>query len=484
MPLHQDIIERANARIGTVLNGKWRLDAVIGIGGMASVYAATHRNQARAAIKLLHREVAMDAEVTRRFLREGYVANAVGHPGTVMVQDDDIAEDHAPFLVMELLVGQTLDTMLAMAPEGLAVSEVLPLLDQLLDVMAAAHEKGIVHRDLKPENLFLTSEGRLKVLDFGIARLRELSAYAPSATQAGSVLGTPAFMAPEQALGRWHEVDGRTDIWAVGATAFTLLTGQFVHEAATIQEQLVLSATRPARALRDVKPQLPAGVAAVVDRALSFGRADRFPEAQSMRSALRRELGPALREPLSLTPPLTESARVSTRAEEHGPTLVAPLEVTSAITGRALRATGSPVTRSAPIGRRAKRRGPVVLAVAVLAMLGAGGAFALRWQDASREPLSARAAVVTRSPALEPARTPATAQRAPAPSVAPVLEAPRALTSVSSAESKHPPPTTKPAHVVHPSVGLPLPLPSAPPRPAIVTSKSLLGGDNPFDRRH
>jgi len=117
-------------------------------------------------------------------------------------------------------------------------------------------------------------------------------------------------------------------------------------------------------------------------------------------------------------------------------------------------------------------------------MLGAGGAFALRWQDASREPLSARAAVVTRSPALEPARTPATAQRAPAPSVAPVLEAPRALTSVSSAESKHPPPTTKPAHVVHPSVGLPLPLPSAPPRPAIVTSKSLLGGDNPFDRRH
>ncbi|MEO7033186.1 MAG: protein kinase [Polyangiaceae bacterium] len=153
MPIREDIIERTNARLGTVLKGKWRLDAVIGIGGMASVYAATHRNQARVAIQLLHAEVALDAEVTARFLREGYVANAVGHPGAVTVLDDDISEDKAPFLVMELLIGQTLDTMLAIEPEGLAGREVLKLLDQLLEVLTAAHEKGIVHRDLKPENL-------------------------------------------------------------------------------------------------------------------------------------------------------------------------------------------------------------------------------------------------------------------------------------------------------------------------------------------
>jgi serine/threonine protein kinase len=95
MPLREDIIERASARLGTVLKGKWRLDAVIGIGDMASVYAATHRNQARVAIKLLHVDVALDAEVTARFLREGYVANAVGHPGTVRVLDDDVSEDKA-----------------------------------------------------------------------------------------------------------------------------------------------------------------------------------------------------------------------------------------------------------------------------------------------------------------------------------------------------------------------------------------------------
>ncbi|HKO49489.1 MAG TPA: hypothetical protein VJV79_17290 [Polyangiaceae bacterium] len=96
MALHKDIIERANARLGSVLKGKWRLDALIGIGGMASVYAATHRNQARAAIKLLHPEVALDAEVTARFLREGYVANKLAHPGAVTVLDDDVSEDHAP----------------------------------------------------------------------------------------------------------------------------------------------------------------------------------------------------------------------------------------------------------------------------------------------------------------------------------------------------------------------------------------------------
>src|SRR5882724_7461809 len=358
MPIREDIIERANARLGTVLKGKWRLDAVIGIGGMACVYAATHRNQARVAIKMLHPEVALDAEVTARFLREGYVANAVGHPGTVTVLDDDVSEDNAPFLVMELLIGQTLDTMLAIEPEGLAAREVLPLLDQLLEVLTAAHEKGIVHRDLKPENLFLTSEGRLKVLDFGIARLRELSVQSATATQAGSVLGTPAFMAPEQALGRWNEVDGRTDIWAVGATAFTLLSGQHVHEAETLQEQLVLSATRPARQVREVAPNVPEELARVVDRALSFSRSERFGDARAMRGALRSAAPSLLGEAFApVSPRIPESARVSSHEDLHGATLVAPVEVTSAITGRGETATtGQPVTRSTVVSGQASRR--------------------------------------------------------------------------------------------------------------------------------
>ena len=482
MPLHKDIIERANARLGTVLKGKWRLDAVIGIGGMASVYAATHRNGARAAIKLLHAEVAMDAEVRARFTREGYVANAVGHPGTVTVLDDDVSEDNAPYLVMELLIGQTLDTMLAMEPDGIAVHEVQPLLDQLLDVLAAAHDKGIVHRDLKPENLFLTSDGRLKVLDFGIARLRELSNHSPTATQAGSVLGTPAFMAPEQALGRWHEVDGRTDIWAVGATAFTLLTGQFVHEAETVQEQLVLSATRPARQVRELNPAVPEALARVVDRALSFDRAERFPNARGMRGALRQAMGMPAPEPLPpFSPRIPESARVSTPADQHGATLVAPIEVTSAITGRAETATGQPVTRSTVIsGPRRASRGPLVAGLVGLVLLGAGSAWFFRQRSlgAERTP-SATAIAPPAAPTPDSARLAPSSGTGVIPAVAPVVDTARATPSATPSAK---PPLVAAKHVESKPVPLPA-FPALPQHPP-VTSKSLTGSENPFDRRH
>src|SRR5688572_2184628 len=283
MALREDVGERARQRVGSVIRAKWRLDSVIGIGGMACVYAATHRNQSRVAIKMLHPEVALDADVTARFLREGYVANAVRHPGTVKVLDDDLTEDGAPFLVMELLDGETLDARLARLGT-LPVHEVAAIGAQLLDVLAAAHERDIVHRDLKPENLFLTRDGVLKVLDFGIARLRE--PHSGSGTRAGSVLGTPAFMAPEQALGRWGEVDGRTDIWAVGATLFTLLSGRHVHQADTVQAELVQAATRPAPALQSIVPDAPSDFASVVDRALRFEMDGRFRDARSMHAAL------------------------------------------------------------------------------------------------------------------------------------------------------------------------------------------------------
>jgi eukaryotic-like serine/threonine-protein kinase len=285
MTLRDDVSERAEARVGITLKGKWRLGSVIGIGGMATVYAATHRNGSRVAIKMLHPEVAVSRDVTSRFLREGYVGNQVVHPGTVKVLDDDITEDGAPFLVMELLEGESLGARLD-RDGPLPPYEVALLADQLLDVLAAAHAAHIVHRDLKPDNVFLTLEGRIKVLDFGIARLRSL-AESSASTQAGSLLGTPAFMAPEQALGRWKEVDERTDIWAIGATLFNLLTGRFVHEADAVQEQLVLAATSKAAPLQLHAPHAPLWLCHIVDRALAFGRDVRFPDARSMQTALR-----------------------------------------------------------------------------------------------------------------------------------------------------------------------------------------------------
>jgi eukaryotic-like serine/threonine-protein kinase len=279
-----DLLSTAGARVGMVLRGKYRLDRVLGIGGMGCVYAATHLHNAdRVAVKILHREFSVDAGIRGRFLREGDAANRVDHPGTVRVLDDDVAEDGSVFIVMDLLDGETLHARWARSGRKLAAREVVTLVCEVLDVLAAAHDKGIVHRDLKPENLFLTRDGRMKILDFGLARVRDSS---PIRTGAGLVFGTPAFMAPEQALGKTGEIDALSDLWAVGATAFTLLTGRLVHEASTPEEMLVLSATRSVPAMASVVRDVPPIVAEVFDRALAFDKAERWPSARSMRTAL------------------------------------------------------------------------------------------------------------------------------------------------------------------------------------------------------
>jgi hypothetical protein len=276
------LVAQCRSRTGQVISGKWRLDALIGVGGMAAVYMATHRNGSIAAVKILHEEVARNEEVRERFLREAYIANKVNHEGTVKVLDDDIDEKGAPFLVMELLQGDSVEAAAEKQGGTLGIDETLDILDQTLAVLESAHAAGIVHRDLKPENLFLT-KGRIKVLDFGIARLREENARK---TQTGMVMGTPSFMAPEQAMGRWDEVDARTDLWAMGATAFTLLAGVAVHEAETAGEMLVAAATRPARSLARVVQNAPFPLVALIDRALAYDRNNRFPNATAFRKEL------------------------------------------------------------------------------------------------------------------------------------------------------------------------------------------------------
>src|SRR5580700_7243547 len=156
-----DSVSQAQRRVGTVLRGKYHLDRVLGVGGMAVVYAATHRNTKRFAVKMLHPELSIHEDVRTRFLREGYVANSVQHPGAVAVLDDDVAEDGAAFLVMELLDGAPVDAVWEKHGKRVPVAVVVAIGDALLDVLAAAHAKGVVHRDIKPANLFLTSDGRL-----------------------------------------------------------------------------------------------------------------------------------------------------------------------------------------------------------------------------------------------------------------------------------------------------------------------------------
>src|SRR5689334_22273014 len=160
-------------RVGNTLRDKWRLDRLIDVGGMAAVYAATHRNGNRVAIKVLHAEAGLVPGVRERFLKEGYVANRVGHAGAVRVLDDDVCEEGAVFLVMELLEGETLHARVARGGGRLPADDVLCIMDRVLDVLVAAHAVDVLHRDIKPPNIFITLAGEVKLLDFGIARLRE-----------------------------------------------------------------------------------------------------------------------------------------------------------------------------------------------------------------------------------------------------------------------------------------------------------------------
>jgi serine/threonine-protein kinase len=270
-------------RLGETLLGKWHLDAVLGEGGMAAVYAATHRNGARGAVKMLR---SSDPDVVSRFVREGYIANHVDHPAVVRALDDDVAEDGTPFLVMELLEGKSLADLAAARGGRIPVMQVLRVMREVLDALAAAHEHGIVHRDIKPENIFITVDGRVKVLDFGIAHLPDGCGPPSPKTLCGLVMGTPAFMSPEQARGRWDLVGPVSDVWAVGATMFTLLSGEVVHDEETVPELLAAIFTKPARSLREVMPNTALPVVALVDRALERRTADRWGSAREMRLAL------------------------------------------------------------------------------------------------------------------------------------------------------------------------------------------------------
>lgn len=280
-----DVRRDAEARIGSVLKGKWTLDRLIDVGGMGAVYAATHRNGKRTAVKMLHESYAADENARTRFLREGYVANRVDHPGAVSVLDDDIADDGSPFLVMELLVGESVEDRMKRGGGRLDVPETLWIFDQALDILAAAHAKNIVHRDLKPANLFITTDGTVKMLDFGLARVREQTSA--TITRDGMTMGTAAFMPAEQARARWDLVDARSDLWAIGASMFRALAGRYVHHGGTPQERLIAAMSQHAPKIASCAPDLPAPVAEVIDRALAFAKEDRWQSAVAMQTAVR-----------------------------------------------------------------------------------------------------------------------------------------------------------------------------------------------------
>jgi serine/threonine-protein kinase len=410
--------QRAEARIGSIIKDKWQLDRLLGVGGMACVYAATHRNKKRAALKMLHRELSSDPAIRERFLREGYLANSVGHRGAVTVDDDDVAEDGSAFIVMELLDGETLEQRWRRKSRCLPLEEVLAVGDQVLETLAAAHDQGVVHRDLKPENLFLTRDGVVKLLDFGIGRLKEMKGL-PSTTLSGATMGTPAFMAPEQARGRWDEVDGQTDLWALGATLFTLLCGEYVHEGETVNETLALACTQPARSVKVLRPDLPPAAAALIDRALQYAKPQRFADAWAMREQLRivfaelsgKDLSQAAQlsvpdvEPSSLSPRAPLIAAATDGTEETDPRL-------RLTTARGVSASELPVPLRAALSFR--RRPAWWLAGAGVALL---GLLVLVVRGCAQDAEDVAAGPPASASALQHAATPPAAPASPALSV-------------------------------------------------------------------
>ncbi len=277
---------RGTLQSGQVLGRRYVIRGRLGEGGWGAVYSATQMDLGRqVAVKVLHTDVALSSEGLARFEREARAAAALGHPNIAQVTDFQAQQGEPPFLVMELLTGQTLSAALASTPK-MPVARVAWIAHQILAALEAAHGAGIVHRDVKPDNVFLVSVSGLadfvKLLDFGIAKLAEDSKQQMTGT--GAMMGSPAYMAPEQVRGL--PVDARTDLYALGATMYRALTGVLPFEATNLHALMLSITERPFTPITQVEPSVDPAFAAVVERALHKDPAARFASAAEMRSAL------------------------------------------------------------------------------------------------------------------------------------------------------------------------------------------------------
>ena len=279
-------------KAGEIVDGKYELIRLLGEGGMGSVYEATHVQIGRkAALKFLHPEIAGNADIASRFLREAQAAAAIGSDHIVDIYDVGQLANGAPYLVMEFLEGEDLSSVLK-REKRVDTARAVALVLQLCEALTPAHEKGIVHRDLKPANIFLTHlagrEGWLKVLDFGIAKVRSTLIGQSSAnlTKTGTTLGTPYYMAPEQFMGA-RDVDPRADVYSAGVILYQMLTGTTPYKGATYEELIVNVAAGGAMPPRERTPDLSDGLSKAVLQAMNREGNQRYPSMKAFEKALR-----------------------------------------------------------------------------------------------------------------------------------------------------------------------------------------------------
>jgi serine/threonine protein kinase len=278
-------------RIGATLQDRYRIVRKLGEGGMGAVYEGEHvLIKRRVAIKCLHAHYAQSPEVVARFHREALAATSIHHPNIIECTDMGRLPDGAFFMVLEFLEGQ--DWAHALAASGpSSLSRVVHIVSQVCDALIAAHAKGIVHRDLKPENIFLIARGGdpdfVKVLDFGISKMRGSEGEGPSKslTRTGTAMGTPYYMAPEQAQGK-RDIDHRADVYALGVILFQALTGQYPFDDESYPMLVLKVCTQEAPPIDRFRPDLPPDVVHLVRRMLAKSPADRPADCAAVKATL------------------------------------------------------------------------------------------------------------------------------------------------------------------------------------------------------
>lgn len=295
--------------IGELIDGKYELVRMIGRGAMGTVYLAEHKILGKkVAIKILHEQFADNAVFVERFYREARSAASVGHKGIVEVHDVGQTPDGSLFLVMEYLDGKSLSAILK-ARKKLNIDESVEIAAQILEALAAVHEKEIVHRDLKPGNIFLCTERGappvVKLLDFGVSKMTK--ADLPDITSDSDVVGTLSYMSPEQAR-RSKDADHQSDLWAVGTIVYQMLVGRLPHKSGTIDQVLISLMTEDIVPPKQLRDDIPDDLDAAIMKALQRDVKKRYSDAQQFLAALGVRDG------------LPQPRRHAPSTEEEGPT--------------------------------------------------------------------------------------------------------------------------------------------------------------------
>lgn len=276
---------------GQLLDSRYMVEEMIGKGGMGVVYRGRHLVVGRpVAIKFLSAEFSTQEEIVTRFYREAQTAAAIGHKNIVDILDVGISDRHEPYFVMEYLEGECLSALIQRTGP-LDLSAAVGILEPVLLAVAAAHAKGIVHRDLKPDNVFLVHDAvdntiTVKLIDFGISKFLDMDEN-DKLTRAGSALGTPCYMSPEQ-VSCSFEVDHRSDIYSIGVLLFEMLTGDTPHTGTGNQETMIKILTEAPRNPSDVYPGFPEIARPIIERAMAVNPVHRYQTATEMLADVRR----------------------------------------------------------------------------------------------------------------------------------------------------------------------------------------------------